>query len=64
MIRTLEGSDVRRQKTIVSRDFYGNRQKMITRIIGEKKHTKNEIVDSRGFSEIEELFENFDEGKN
>jgi hypothetical protein len=46
----------------LTNDSYGNREKIITRIIGEKKHCVSERSDSRGYLEIEERFENFDEG--
>ena len=47
----------------ISKDSYGNQEKVIRRVIGKKVHSINEKKDSNGFSEREERFENFEDGK-
>ena len=59
---SLSRSDGSIKEVSLTKDSYGNREKIITRIIGEKKHCVSEKSDYRGYLEIEERFENFDEG--
>jgi len=53
---------IRFKEVRLTKDSYGNREKITTRLIGEKAHCVNKKTDFHGYSEKEERFENFDEG--
>jgi hypothetical protein len=50
------------KEVCLTKDSYGNSEKITTRIIGDKIHSIRETTDFQGYLELEERCENFDEG--
>ncbi len=50
------------KEVCLTKDSYGNSEKITTRIIGDKVHSIRETTDFQGYLELEERCENFDEG--